>query len=197
MLYVPKTNKQKLHSGDEIWLNSNLYPIPKAFNPYQFDYAAYMEKQHVFHQIYAVENQIKVIQTYHNLNYKIEKLRNNLSNSFDIHHFDSKTKAIVDALLLGQRVELDKETVTDYSNAGVIHILAISGLHISIIYFFIVFLLKPLRRIPFGKEIELLIVLALLWLFAFLTGLPASVIRAVTLFSFVSIGKYFNQSKIE
>ena len=195
LLYVPKTNKQKLHSGDEIWLNSNLYPIPKAFNPYQFDYAAYMEKQHVFHQIYAVENQIKVIQTYHNLNYKIEKLRNNLSNSFDIHHFDSKTKAIVDALLLGQRVDLDKETVADYSNAGVIHILAISGLHISIIYFFIVFLLKPLRRIPFGKEIELLIVLALLWLFAFLTGLPASVIRAVTLFSFVSIGKYFNQSK--
>jgi competence protein ComEC len=195
LLYVPKTNQQKLHSGDEIWLNSNLYPIPKAFNPYQFDYAAYMEKQHVFHQIYAVENQIKVIQTHHNFDYKIEKLRNNLSNSFDIHHFDSKTKAIVDALLLGQRVDLDKETVTDYSNAGVIHILAISGLHISIIYFFIVFLLKPLRRIPFGKEIELLIVLALLWLFAFLTGLPASVIRAVTLFSFVSIGKYFNQSK--
>lgn len=195
MLYVPKTNDKKLHSGDEIWLNTAVYPIPKAFNPYQFDYATYMEKQHVFHQIYAVENQIKVIQTHNNLDYKIEKLRNNLSNSFNIHHFDSKTKAIVDALLLGQRVDLDKGTVTDYSNAGVIHILAISGLHISIIYFFIVFLLKPLKRIPFGKEIELLVVLALLWLFAFLTGLPASVTRAVTLFSFVSIGKYFNQPK--
>lgn len=195
LLYVPKTNDKKLHSGDEIWLNTAVYPIPKAFNPYQFDYATYMEKQHVFHQIYAVENQIKVIQTHNNLDYKIEKLRNNLSNSFNIHHFDSKTKAIVDALLLGQRVDLDKETVTDYSNAGVIHILAISGLHISIIYFFIVFLLKPLKRIPFGKEIELLVVLALLWLFAFLTGLPASVTRAVTLFSFVSIGKYFNQPK--
>lgn len=195
LLYVPKTNDKKLYSGDEIWLNTAIYPIPKAFNPYQFDYAAYMEKQYVFHQIYAVENQIKVIQTHNNLDYKIEKLRNNLSNSFDIHHFDSKTKAIVDALLLGQRVDLDKEIVTDYSNAGVIHILAISGLHISIIYFFIVFLLKPLKRIPFGKEIELLIVLTLLWLFAFLTGLPASVTRAVTLFSFVSIGKYFNQPK--
>lgn len=195
VLYVPKTNHQKLCSGNEIWLHSNLYPIPKAFNPYQFDYAAYLEKQHIFHQIYAVENQIKIIQTHHNFDYYIEKLRKNLSNSFNIHHFDSKTKAIVDALLLGQRVDLDKETVADYSNAGVIHILAISGLHISIIYFFIVFLLKPLKKIPFGKEIELLIVLGLLWLFAFITGLPASVTRAVTLFSFVSIGKYFNQSK--
>ena len=65
----------------------------------------------------------------------------------------------------------------------------------SVIYFFIVFLLKPLKRVKFGAEIQLLIVLAILWLFALLTGLPASVTRAVTLFSFISIGNYFNQPK--
>lgn len=195
LLYASKSNHIKLKAGDEIFLNSNIYPIPKAFNPYQFDYAKYLEKQNVFHQIFIKKNQFKVIQTHANFDYKIEQLRTNLSDSFNMHHFDSKTKAIIDALLLGQRVDLDKETVADYSNAGVIHILAISGLHISIIYFFIVFLLKPLKRIRFGKEIELVIVLTILWLFAFLTGLPASVTRAVTLFSFVSVGKYFNQAK--
>ena len=66
---------------------------------------------------------------------------------------------------------------------------------ISIIYFFIVFLLKPLKRVKFGAEIQLLVVLSILWLFALLTGLPASVTRAVTLFSFISIGTYFNQPK--
>ena len=195
LLYVPKSNLKKLKSGDEIWLKNSVYPIPKAFNPYQFDYANYLKKQNVFHQVYASENQIKIIQTHKNFNYHIEQLRNKLSSSFDIHHFDPKTKAIIDALLLGQRVDLDKDTVADYSNSGVIHILAISGLHISIIYFFIVFLLKPLKRIRFGKELQLLIVLLLLWIFAFLTGLPASVTRAVTLFSFVSIGAYFNRPK--
>jgi competence protein ComEC len=195
LLYVPKTNDETLHSGDEIWLNNAVYPIPKAFNPYQFDYSKYLEKQNVFHQIYTNENQIKVIQRHKTLDFYIENLRNNLSKSFDIHHFEPKTKAIIDALILGQRLELDKETIADYSNAGVIHILAISGLHISIIYFFIVFLLKPLKRVRFGAEIQLLFVLAILWLFALLTGLPASVTRAVTLFSFVSIGKYFNQPK--
>lgn len=195
LLYVPKTNLKKLHSGTEIWLNCTLYPIPKAFNPYQFDYAAYLEKQNVVHQIYAHEKQLKVIQTHHNFDYYIENLRNKLSSSFNQHQFEPKTKAIIDALLLGQRVELDKETIADYSNAGVIHILAISGLHISIIYFFLLFLLKPLKKMRFGKEIQLLIVLVLLWLFAFITGLPASVTRAVTLFSFISIGNYFNQSK--
>ena len=195
LLYVPKSNIETLHSGDEIWLNSTIYPIPKAFNPFQFDYSKYLEKQNVFHQIYAQENQIKIIQTHKTIDFYIETLRNNLSKSFDIHHFKPKTKAIIDALILGQRLELDKETIADYSNAGVIHILAISGLHISIIYFFIVFLLKPLKRMKFGAEIQLLIVLGILWLFALLTGLPASVTRAVTLFSFISIGNYFNQPK--
>ena len=195
LLYVPKTNNETLHSGDEIWLNNAVYPIPKAFNPYQFDYSKYLEKQNVFHQIYTRENQIKIIQTHKTVDFYIENLRNNLSQSFDIHHFEPKTKAIIDALILGQRLELDKETIADYSNAGVIHILAISGLHISIIYFFIVFLLKPLKRVRFGAEIQLLIVLGILWLFALLTGLPASVTRAVTLFSFISIGNYFNQPK--
>lgn len=195
LLYVPKTNHETLHSGDEIWLNNAVYPIPKAFNPYQFDYSKYLEKQNVFHQIYTNENQIKIIQTHKTIDFYIEKLRNNLSRSFEIHHFEPKTKAIIDALILGQRLELDKETIADYSNAGVIHILAISGLHISIIYFFIVFLLKPLKRMKFGAEIQLLIVLGILWLFALLTGLPASVTRAVTLFIFISIGNYFNQPK--
>lgn len=195
LLYVPKSNIETLHSGDEIWLNSTIYPIPKAFNPYQFDYSKYLEKQNVFHQIYTQENQIKIVQRHKTIDYYFENLRNNLSQSFEIHHFDFKTKAIIDALILGQRLELDKETIADYSNAGVIHILAISGLHISIIYFFIVFLLKPLKKVKFGAEIQLLIVLAILWLFALLTGLPASVTRAVTLFSFISIGNYFNQPK--
>lgn len=195
LLYVPKSNIEILHSGDEIWLNNTVYPIPKAFNPFQFDYSKYLEKQNVFHQIYTQENQIKIVQRHKTKDYYIENLRNNLSKSFEIHQFEPKTKAIIDALILGQRLELDKETIADYSNAGVIHILAISGLHISIIYFFIVFLLKPLKRVKLGAEIQLLIVLAILWLFALLTGLPASVTRAVTLFSFISIGNYFNQPK--
>ncbi|CAM3833910.1 ComEC/Rec2 family competence protein [Flavobacterium cucumis] len=195
LLYVPKTNRETLHSGNDIWLKAPIYPIPKAFNPYQFDYSKYLEKQNVYHQIYTRENQIKIVQTRKTIDYYIENIRNNLSKSFEIHHFEPKTKAIIDALILGQRLELDKETITDYSNAGVIHILAISGLHISIIYFFMVFLLKPLKRIRFGAEIQLLTILGILWLFALITGLPASVTRAVTLFSFVSIGNYFNQPK--
>ena len=72
LLYVPKTNNETLHSGDEIWLNNAIYPVPKAFNPYQFDYSKYLEKQNVFHQIYTHDNQIKIIQTHKTINFHIE-----------------------------------------------------------------------------------------------------------------------------
>ena len=195
LLYVAKTAKVALPVGTEIVIQGSLYPIPKAYNPYQFDYANYLEKQNVWHQVYLQKKDIKVVQLHQNSGYYLERLRNTLRHSFDLHAFDAKTKAIIDALLLGQRVALDKETLTDYTNAGVIHVLAISGLHISVLYFFLIFLLRPLRSFRFGKALELLLVLFVLWLFALLTGLPASVTRAVTLFSFMSVGTYFNRSK--
>jgi competence protein ComEC len=195
LLYVAKTAKVALPVGTEIVIQGSLYPIPKAYNPYQFDYANYLEKQNIWHQVYLQKNDIQVVRLHPNSGYYLERLRNSLRQSFDLHAFDAKTKALIDALLLGQRVALDKETLTDYTNAGVIHVLAISGLHISVLYFFLIFILRPLRSFRFGKILELLLVLMVLWLFALLTGLPASVTRAVTLFSFMSLGTYFNRSK--
>jgi competence protein ComEC len=196
LLYVAKTANIALPIGTEVELRATtLYPIPKAYNPYQFDYANYLEKQNIWHQVYLQKNDIQVVRLHRNSGYYMERLRNSLRQSFDLHAFDSKTKALIDALLLGQRVALDKETLADYTNAGVIHVLAISGLHISVLYFFLIFILRPLRSFRFGKILELLLVLMVLWLFALLTGLPASVTRAVTLFSFMSVGTYFNRSK--
>jgi competence protein ComEC len=195
LLYVAKTSKVVLPIGTEIVIQGSLFPIPKAFNPYQFDYANYLEKQNIRHQVYLQKSDIKAVQLHRNSGYYLERMRNVLCHSFDLHAFDSKTTAIIDALLLGQRVALDKETLMDYTNAGVIHVLAISGLHISVLYFFLIFILRPLRSFRFGKELELVLVLLVLWLFALLTGLPASVTRAVTLFSFMSVGAYFNRSK--
>ena len=109
------------------------------------------------------------------------------------HDFSAIQKSILDALLFGQRTFMDSETTTNYSKAGVIHILAISGLHIGILYFFLAFLLKPIDKFKNGKYLKLVLIISVLWIFAFITGLPASVTRAVTLFTFISIGASFKQ----
>ena len=62
LLYVLKSNIETLHSGDEIWLNNTVYPIPKAFNPYQFDYSKYLENKMYSIKFTRKKNQIKIIQ---------------------------------------------------------------------------------------------------------------------------------------
>ena len=121
------------------------------------------------------------------------EIRENLINSFKTHQFNQKTEGIINALLFGQRILLDQETIQSYSNAGVIHILAISGLHVGIIYLILGFLFKPLNRLKNGRIINLILVLGALWFFAFLSGLSPSVTRAVLMFSILAIGKHFNQ----
>lgn len=184
----------QLRSGDEIIIKGDLQPIAKTFNPYQFNYAAYLEKQNVFHQLYLKSGNHIQIGTQHNLDYYVENYRNKLLNSFNIHHFSPETDNVIRALLLGQRQDMDAQTSENYTNAGVIHILAISGLHIAILYAMLLFIIKPLQRLKNGKLIQFLIILAFLWLFAILSGLSASVVRSVVMFSFVSFGLYLNKS---
>lgn len=195
LLSVQKDSLQKrMHAGDVLIIADTPQPIYKSLNPYQFNYSEYMAKQNVFHQITLRDNYIMAGQV-KNFDYYLEKLRNSLINSFEIHNFPDHIKNIINALLLGQRQDMDKQTTQDYTNAGVIHILAISGLHFATLFYILNLLLSPLRRINRkGLFWQLIIVLSVLWLFAFITGLSASVVRSVVMFSFVGIGRYLNRN---
>jgi competence protein ComEC len=92
------------------------------------------------------------------------------------------------ALLLGKRNAIDDEILSAYTKAGVIHLLALSGLHVGLFVLLIMFLLKPITSLKYGKTVRFIIVLIFLWGFAFFVGLSPSVVRAVTLFTFVVIG---------
>ncbi|MDA8612203.1 ComEC/Rec2 family competence protein [Flavobacteriaceae bacterium] len=102
---------------------------------------------------------------------------------------------MVNALLLGKRKALGEEILTAYTHAGVIHLLALSGLHVGLLVLILMYLLKPLVKLKFGKSIRFGILLFFLWSFAFFVGLGPSVVRSVTLFSFIVIGNYINQGK--
>ncbi|MDG3584067.1 ComEC/Rec2 family competence protein [Galbibacter sp. CAA-3] len=71
--------------------------------------------------------------------------------------------AILNALLLGQRDEINSQTYQDYASAGAIHLLAISGLHIGIILLILQFLLAPLKHTKHGRVASLVLILACLW----------------------------------
>ena len=99
----------------------------------------------------------------------------------------------MNALLLGQRQDISDELTANYSKAGAVHILAISGLHVGIILVLLSFVLKPLERVKRGKLIKLVLIISFLWFFAVLAGMSASVTRAVTMFSALALGQFFNK----
>jgi competence protein ComEC len=194
LLSVAKDSTQTLfNAGDSFIIADSSTPIAKPLNPYQFDYASYMEKQGVFHQLKLKENYIKT-GTVKNFNYYLGRLRDRLTQSFAIHHYSPQVQNTLNALLLGQRQDMDAATNDAYKNAGVLHILAISGLHFSVLFYLLTVLFKPISRLTrHGRLLRLLVILGIIWGFAFITGLSASVVRSVVMFTVISIGQYLNR----
>ena len=178
-----------LNVDDVMLITSKLIPFTAPRNPHQFDYGAYMKRLGVYRQLW--------VQHFEILKHKHEatsiqgiasKLRHHLQYKLKKHGFNNDTYAIINALLLGQRQDISKETYENYAAAGAIHILAVSGLHVGIVMLIIHFLLRPLERFPHGKAIKLILTIALLWCFAIVTGLSPSVVRAAMMFSFLAAG---------
>lgn len=193
LLTTPK-NTELLHLGDVFIIADTPQVITKSLNPYQFDYAEYMKKQDVFHQLRLDGNYIKagIIK---NFNYYIGQLREKFIGSFAMHKFNPQVQQTLNALLLGQRQDMDAATADNYKNAGVLHILAISGLHFSVLFYILTMLFRPLNLMNRnGRLLHLIGILSILWGFAFITGLSASVVRSVVMFSFISVGQYFNRN---
>ena len=179
---------------DVILISSKLYPINKPLNPYQFDYAKYMKNLGVEHQL-RISNKDVLQKTKGaiTLRGKAENTRNYIIKKLRKSPITPDEFAIIQALILGQRKDISKEIYNDYAAAGAIHILAVSGLHVGIVFFILSFLFSPLKRVKNGKAVISILMVISLWGFAFITGLSPSVVRAVTMFSFFAFATIINR----
>lgn len=186
-----------LQVDNQLLLKPEFKELISPLNPYQFNYKDYLAKQHIYHQIFTNKNEFKIV---NNSRFSLIGLsatvRRKIQNSLKKYSFTKNEYAVINALLLGQRQEISKELLQDYTNAGAIHILAISGLHIGIILLILSFLFKPIEIFKHGRILKSILIILLLWMFAFIAGLSASVVRAVTMFTFVAIGSSFKKKKI-
>lgn len=113
--------------------------------------------------------------------------RNQLVNELRENGLDADQLSIASALLLGARSEISEELNDAYSESGITHILAVSGMHVGLVFIALGFFLKRLKN----KLYVFLISLLFLWSYACLTGLSPSVVRAAWMFSFIACGKLF------
>ena len=102
---------------------------------------------------------------------------------------EKEALSIAKALILGIKTELDTDTRSLYAETGVMHILAVSGLHVGIVYFLILLMLGQSINQISKPRLVALVAIPLLWSYAFITGLSPSVLRAVTMFSLIVIAQ--------
>ncbi len=174
--------------GQIILCKTTIADLPRQKNPNQFEYANYLSNKEIFHEVALQKAQFLVVGKEEGWFQKVAATRQMLSQKFDETTLDPSNKGVIKALLIGIKQDVDAQTAAQYTEAGAIHLLAISGLHVSIIMYLFVFVLKPLKRFKHGTLLQTVLIILFLWGFAFLAGMSASVVRSVTMFSFVAIG---------
>ena len=185
---------QKFEIGTPVLINSVLSKNRPRNNPYQFDYSQYLENKQIYAQVYADALDIKIgSDIKKDIWYYFSKLRTRIIHNLEKNNFHKTELNVAVALIMGQQQDIDPDIIRDYQYAGAVHILSVSGLHIGFILIFATFILKPIPNTKRGSFIKLLIILCCLFSFGILAGLAPSVVRSVTMFSFVAIGNHLRR----
>ena len=196
LLNIPKDSaSHELEIGTSLLIKGILTKNKPPNNPNQFDYSRYLENKQIYAQLYADISEIKTgSKIQKNVWYYSSKLRARILQNLEKNNFNKTELNVALALILGQRQEISADIIRDYQYAGAVHILSVSGLHIGFILLFVTFLLKPIPNTRRGSFIKLIIILLSLSSFAIIAGLAPSVVRSVTMFSFVALGSHLRRS---
>lgn len=192
ILYFKKdSGLNNLPYGAQVLFKKTLQEIKNSGNPGGFDYKRYSLFQGVTHQVYLRENEFEVL-TGENKNRFTEFIlstREKVLNILRKYIKGDKERGLAEALLIGYKDDLDKTLVQSYSNTGVVHVIAISGLHLGLIYWLLLQLLKPLQKRKQLKWLRPVLIIAGLWLFSLLAGAQPSVIRSAVMFTCIVLGE--------
>lgn len=181
ILLMPKSEPSldfNHYYGGETYVNEVKSPL----NDYQFNYQKYLQRKGVFYQIYwsgdldkSKRNDLSFIE-------KIKENRNELLLKIDSTSISAYSKDFLKGIVLADKTDMDEGITSDFQKSGLVHLLAISGAHIAIIFYFLLF---AFRRLLFGNQYVLSVILALvsIWLFAFYIGFGNSVVRACLMLS--------------
>ena len=192
LIYFKKdSTAPTLQYGSQLIITKTLQPISNSGNPGSFDYKRYCASQGIHFQVYLQSNEYKVLNELkkNRLTDLLINSRNHVLALFRKWVPGQKETGVAEALLIGYRDDLDKDLVQAYSNTGVVHIIAISGLHLGMIYGLMVLILKPFRQIKWIRFIKPIAILLVLWGFSLLAGAAASILRSAVMFSFIVIGE--------
>ena len=189
MIYFKKDKFiSSLLPGDLLTIRCNPNKIINRGNPNEFDYKFYMENHGIKYYAFSGKDDIlnHAVPEHRKLIHSSLITREKIISMYKERGITGDTLALVAAITLGQKNMLDPEQKQHFMKAGIMHIMAVSGLHaviLSLFVFNLLFFMK--RRLSYLRS---LITILFLWMFAFITGLTPSVLRATIMFTFLQGG---------
>lgn len=179
-----------LEPGFVIYVKGAPQLITPPVNPGMFNYSEYMARQGVYFN-HFIGKKFKLLSRPEKVSWSsvIVSWRQYLKDKIETHIEDSQAKQIASALLIGQKQDLDKGLREAYATAGAMHILAVSGLHVGIVYGFFFLLFRPTKMKGFKRAGYLSAIVGVIWFYAILTGLSPSVLRSATMFTFICLAQ--------
>lgn len=192
LLYLRKDSlAARVSYGDRLLLRADLQTIGGSNNPGGFDYQRYCRLNGILHQCFAGPGNWRVLPGRESsaLQMLLYTIQEKVLSVLRQHIRGDTAQGLAEALLLGYKQDLDKDLLQAYANTGIVHIIAISGMHLGLIYWILYQLVRPLRRTKKLSGLAPLFILAGLWLFALLTGAGPSILRSAIMFSCIVIGQ--------
>lgn len=196
LFYLAKDSASyQLTKGDTLWVYAQLEPVEPSGIPEAFDYGRYLRRKGVCGSAYVASGHWKMVGHSSSMSVmdRLEKVREGLKERYRELGFQGDELALLTALTVGEKEDLSEEIREVYSVSGASHVLAISGLHIGLLYSILWMFFTPWRRNRKLKVVSVFIIIGVLWTFAALTGFPVSVVRSVIMFSLIGISSLLQE----
>ena len=191
-LYLPKdSTSASLLPGDELFVYARIEPPKNREEEPTSDYARFLYYKGVSGTAYVPAGAWRKTdgRTDTPLKTKALLFREKILQKYRQWGIGTEQMPVLSALTLGHKGSLEKETREAYSVAGISHVLALSGMHVGIIWLLLDVLLRPLARMRL-RWLKGMFMIAALWAFAFVVGLEASVVRAVWMCMLMEMGRW-------
>ena len=196
LYFPPNDDTELLKSGNGVLVRTILKK-PEQNKNSEFNYADYLEKQGFAAVGYvrkdSWEQQEVSVGLLDKIKFAGAKSQNNIVKQIKEFVPDEESAAIACGLFVGYKADLSQELKNAFAETGAAHILAVSGLHLTIIFSALCLVFSPFVRYPRLNQVIRLFILLLLWFFTFTTGLSPSIVRACVMTSFFVMGMVMNR----
>ena len=187
--------KSLTHPGefDVVFAQLKVNSIDKPLNPKVFDFKRFQASKGIYHRAYVENYRLLKSDDVSWQRKFFRDIRNYCIAKLD--KIGSKNeRAIAKALIVGDKRDLDEDLRNAFADSGAMHVLAVSGLHVGVIFLLISWLFGHFEETPNLRVVRCVTSLLIIWTFAMVAGGTASVCRAAFMFSLIAIGKLLNRS---